>query len=154
MTRYICRSLLVTFLFAATLSRAAEHQITDALKTADDERVAATIASDKRRMDAVLAADLHYAHSTGAVDTKDSYIDLVTAGRLKYLSYHYEERKFTVLRPDVALMTARARIKSESAGGVSEGVLSALAVWRLEKGRWRFLAWQSCRIPDGAPAGK
>jgi len=26
-------------------------------------------------------------------------------------------------------------------------------VWRLEGGKWRFLAWQSCRLPEpAAPA--
>jgi hypothetical protein len=31
-----------------------------------------------------------------------------------------------------------------------DGVLSFLAFWREEKGRWRFLAWQSCKLPAAA----
>jgi len=30
--------------------------------------------------------------------------------------------------------------------------ISYLAVWRLEKGQWKFLAWQSCKIPPATPA--
>ena len=30
---------------------------------------------------------------------------------------------------------------------VMDAVLSFLAVWREEKGQWRFLAWQSCKLP-------
>ena len=29
-----------------------------------------------------------------------------------------------------------------------------LAVWREEKGQWRFLAWQSNKVPPPAPAAK
>jgi hypothetical protein len=29
-----------------------------------------------------------------------------------------------------------------------------LAVWREEKGHWRFLAWQSCKLPTPAPETK
>jgi len=28
-----------------------------------------------------------------------------------------------------------------------DSVLSFLAVWREENGKWRFLAWQSCKLP-------
>jgi hypothetical protein len=47
----------------------------------------------------------------------------------------------------MALMTGRVHIKATSATGASDGVLSLLAVWREEKGHWRFLAWQSCKLP-------
>jgi len=32
--------------------------------------------------------------------------------------------------------------------------LNYLAVWRQEGGRWRFLAWQSCKNPSPADAKK
>ena len=44
-------------------------------------------------------------------------------------------------------MTGRAHVKAESEGKAMDAVLSFLAVWREEKGQWRFLAWQSCKLP-------
>jgi hypothetical protein len=32
--------------------------------------------------------------------------------------------------------------------------LNYLAVWREEKGAWRFLAWQSCKNPPATGAAK
>ena len=32
--------------------------------------------------------------------------------------------------------------------------LNYLAVWREEKGKWRFLAWQSCKNPPPGDAKK
>ena len=117
------------------------------LRAADDERVAAIIAADHARLTAIFSDDLHYAHSTGAVDNKASYTEVLVSGRTKYIVYDYQERNFTFPAPGIALMIGRVHIKSTSAIGLSDGVLSILAVWREEKGRWRFLAWQSCKLP-------
>jgi len=122
-----------------------------AVTRADDERVAAFRAPTAERLAAVFSDDLHYAHSTGVVDTKASFIDVLTSGRTKYLGIDYTKREFTFPAPGIALMTGRARIQAQSATGTMDNQLSFLAVWRLENGRWRFLAWQSCRLPAPAP---
>ena len=35
---------------------------------------------------------------------------------------------------------------------MQESTISFLAVWRFEKGGWKFLAWQSCKIPPASSA--
>jgi hypothetical protein len=123
-----------------------------AVTRADDARVAAFTAPTAENLDAIFSADLHYAHSTGDVDTRDSFIEVLTTGRNRYLAIDYAKREFTFPAPGIALMTGRARIQTRSAAGANDNMLSFLAVWRLEEGRWRFLAWQSCRLPPPAPA--
>ncbi|HSI14205.1 MAG TPA: nuclear transport factor 2 family protein [Chthoniobacter sp.] len=143
---------LLAFLALAILPlRAADDA---ALKTADDERVAATMSGDRARLSAIYSDDLRYTHSSGAVDTKASYIDALTGGKLKYVGWEYQERNFTFPAPGVALMTGRAKVKVGKADGTAEMVLSFLGVWREEKGQWHFLAWQSCKLPDATPAAK
>lgn len=144
--------LAVALAFAVTPLRAADDALLKTLRADDDERVAAILAVDRARLTAIFSDDLRYAHSTGAVDTKASYIDALVSGRTKYVVIDYQERNFTFPAPGIALMTGRVRIKAASATGVSDGVLSLLAVWREEKGQWRFLAWQSCKLP--APVEK
>lgn len=146
---------LFAFLALALLPlRAADDTALKALQAADDERVASTIAGDRARLTAIYSDDLHYAHSSGAVDTKASYIDAITGGRLKYVSMEYQERNFTFPAPGIALMSGRARVKVAKADGTAEMVLTFLGVWREEKGQWHFLAWQSGKLPDAAPAQK
>ena len=94
----------------------------------------------------IFSPDLHYAHSTGVVDTKASFMDVLTSGKTKYIDIDYQGREFSFPAPGIALMTGRVRIKVEKADATLDSVLSFLAVWRLEEGRWRFLAWQSCRM--------
>lgn len=113
----------------------------------DDARVAAMKAADKGKLESLLSDELHYAHSSGLVETKAEFITAVTSGKLKYNGIDYEERHFTFPAPGVAMMTGRARVQAVSAKGPMDAVLAYLAVWRKEDGQWKFLAWQSCKLP-------
>lgn len=118
-----------------------------AVKAADDARVAAMRQPTKEKLEAIFSNELHYAHSSGTIDTKKSFIDVLTAGKTKYLDMSYEKRDFTFPAPNIALMTGRVRVKVESGTNKLDSVLSYMAVWRQEDGQWKFLAWQSCKLP-------
>ncbi len=144
------KTLITCLLLAGSMlgAGAAEESTLAKLAALDDRRVEATKAADRVGLEAILSEELHYAHSNGLVDTKDSFMELVTSGKTKYVEIDYEERKFTVPAPQIALMTGRARIVVQTHSGGMDVVLSFLAVWRQEAdGNWRFLAWQSCRLP-------
>ncbi len=149
-----CARFLFLLAIASAPLYAADDAKVTALKAADDERVAAIIAGDKDKMNANFSDELRYAHSNGNVDTKASYVDSITSGKLKYSMCEYEERNFTFPAPGIALMAGRAHFKAKSASGEMDAVLGFLAVWREENGKWRFLAWQSCRVQPPAPAAK
>jgi hypothetical protein len=122
-----------------------------AVIAADDARVAAFKKPTAEALEKIFSSDLHYAHSTGVVDTKPSFIDVLTSGKTKYVGIDYEDREWSFPAPGIALMTGRVRIKAVTADAPLDNLLSFLAVWRLEEGRWRFLSWQSCRM-TGDPA--
>ena len=118
-----------------------------AVKAADDARIATMRSPDRDKLTAIFSDDLRYAHSNGVVDTKGSFIELLGSGKTKYLGYEHKDRSITIPAPGIALVTGQARIQAESAAGKMDNVLSYLSVWREEKGQWRFLAWQSCKLP-------
>lgn len=125
------------------------------VRAADNERVAAILAADATRLDAILSDDLHYAHSNGRVDTKASYIESLLSRKTVYRKYDYQRRDFTIVSPEIALMTGRLGIEADNHGRLATLDLSVLAVFRKEAGRWRFLAWQSAQLPSpAAPAAK
>ncbi len=126
---------------------AAPDSVLDTVRQADDARVAATIAADRAKLSAIFSDDLNYAHSSGMVNDKAAYIDTIVSGHTKYFSIEYEQRKFTPGAPGIVLMIGRCHIKSANDGQPLDLRLNFLAVWRLEGGAWRFLAWQSCRLP-------
>ncbi|SDR92588.1 nuclear transport factor 2 family protein [Opitutus sp. GAS368] len=142
--------LLLLLTLAAGALRAAEDKSIAAARAADDERIAATLAADPARLAAIFSDELRYAHSSGKVDTKTSYVQALTSHNTVYESFKYQERTFKAAGPGVVLMTGRVVIHASNAGQKVVNDLNFLAVWREEAGAWRFLAWQSCKNP--APA--
>lgn len=143
--------LLLAFLFTLTCS-AAEHPELARVTAADDARVAAMLAPTREKLEAMLSPDLRYAHSNGQVDTREALVSSLTDGSATYSRYAYQERTFTFPSPGIALMAGRFDVKAVVKGNAAESTIGYLAVWRLEKGEWKFLSWQSCKIPPATPA--
>lgn len=147
--------LLLALAFTGSVATAAGKKsdpagrLEAALRAADDERIAATIAGDRARLEAIYSDDLHYSHSNGRADTKASQIQGLVSGANRYVNAEYKERTFTAAAPGIALMKGRVLMHTVNKTSGQKGVLDLvyLAVWREENGRWRFLAWQSCRFP-------
>jgi len=142
--------LLLLILCSAVLLRAADTDETAAVRAADDERVAAILAADGARLDAIFSDDLGYTHSNGKYDTKQTYMGALVSHQLVYHTYDYKERIFRIVAPDIALLRAHVLITSASNGQEVANDLSILAVFRKEAGKWRFLAWQSAKLPPAA----
>jgi hypothetical protein len=146
--------LLSCFALALLSLHAADDKIIAAVKAADAERVAATKAGDGARLDAIFSDELRYAHSSGHVDTKASYIKSLTSHNTVYETYDYKEQNFLPAGAGIVLMTGRVLSHTRNANGANELDLNFLGVWREEGGKWRFLAWQSCKNPPPTPAAK
>lgn len=139
-------SLIGSQLRAADAVSSLDPQLAS-LIAADEARILAMTKPDRDRLDAILSNELHYAHSTGVVDTKSTIMDSLLASRIRYLSFEYVERKFSFPTPGMALMSGQTRIKVETGTGTVDGLFCFLAVWRKENDVWRFLAWQSAKLP-------
>ncbi len=139
--------LLVLLSLASTALRAADEKLLAAVRAADDERLAATMAGDRARLQAIFSDELHYSHSNTKVDTKASFVDALASKKSVYESFEHKERVVVPAGPGVVLQHGRMLTSVRSASGVNKLDLAYLAVWRLEQGKWRFLAWQSCRVP-------
>lgn len=138
--------LLPGFALAVTPDPAA------AWRAADDARVAAMLSASPTQLDAVFSDELLYVHSNGAADTKASFIAALTGGKTQYRSIIYEQRDFREVVPGLVLVNGRCRVVVGSKEPFNDLQLSFLAAYRLERGVWRFLAWQSCRLPPPAAA--
>jgi ketosteroid isomerase-like protein len=147
-------ALLITALAPAAATAATASASIVAVTAADDERCAATQAGDRAGLAASYSDDLHYAHSNGKIDTKASQIEGVINGPNIYEKFEYKDRTFVPAGPGVVLMKGRVLVhmKSKTTGQKLVNDLNYLAVWREENGKWRFLAWQSCRNVPPAPS--
>ncbi len=148
-----------TFLLALTLAlgfvRLSAATDPAAWRAADDARVAAMISADPAKLAAAFSDELLYVHSNGKPDTKASFTEALTSGKSKYNAVTYEQRDFREVAPGLVLMNGRCRVLLGRAAPFTELNISFLAAYRVEKGAWRFLAWQSAKLPDPvAPAAK
>jgi len=139
-----------------SVGHAADDKLTAALRAADDARLAATKAGDRAGLEASYSDDLHYAHSSGKVDNKASQIQGILTSASGYEGFDYKERTFVPAGPGIALMKGRVIVNmiNKQTKVKTALDLNYLAVWREEKGKWRFLAWQSCRNPEPGAAKK
>jgi ketosteroid isomerase-like protein len=154
------RFLRFSCLFAAiplfAVLRAADDKLIAAVRAADDERLAATTAGDRARLESIYSDDLHYVHSSGKNDNKVSQIQGVTTGGNKYERFEHKDRTFVSAAPGIALMYGRVLVhmSNKQSGEKTTNDINYLAVWREEKGKWRFLAWQAAKNVPPADAKK
>ena len=137
---------VILLVFAVHLRAADLDKVITAVRLADDERVAATLACDLNTLKAIYSDEMYYAHSSGKVDSKTSQLEGIATGIYKYTKFDYKERTFTQIAPAVVLMKGSAILNLTRLNGEKIALdLNYLAVWRLESGRWKFLAWQAVR---------
>ncbi|HTU99672.1 MAG TPA: nuclear transport factor 2 family protein [Luteitalea sp.] len=143
-------------LFAASLSSAqpsspgkpgpATAPEAEAVKSAELARFKAMTSNDLKALNASLGDDLIYTHSNALVDSKASYVESISSGRLKYTTIEPRDLQVRVYGHS-AIITGAASITSTSNGTTSTNNLRFTDVWVLRDGRWQMVGWQSTRIP-------
>lgn len=108
---------------------------------------ASVVKQDFDALNKVLGDDLSYTHSTGAKDTKQTYIDNLKTGKAKYFLIEYDDLIARPLTKDTAVTMCKARVRTLNNGQPTDAKLSFLHVFVLRKGTWQLVAHQSARLP-------
>jgi ketosteroid isomerase-like protein len=137
--------IVAVALMSAATTRGADDEA--AVLAADDARIKALTGGDFAALAERLADDLRYVHSTGSVDTKASFLELVRSEKSRYTRYEPRERVVRFPAPGIALDSGRARLVVETADGPVDAEFHYLAGWRHDAGGWKLFAWQSARAP-------
>ena len=104
--------------------------------------------NDYALLDKVLAGDLTYTHSNGAVDTKDSYIGNLKSGKSKYVSIDYTDLKVQMLSKETAVTFCRAKVVTMVEGKHNPMSMSLLHVYKKNGKQWQLVAHQSARLAN------
>jgi ketosteroid isomerase-like protein len=119
---------------------------TDVLQ-ADDRRFDAMRKGDWAALDAVLADDLTYVHSTARLETKAEHLGNLKAGKPRYQGIVPRDRQARV-RGHVGIVNGVSEMHVENAGKEQRFTVRYLAVYAKAGDNWRMIAWQSTRVPD------
>src|SRR5215475_7310806 len=113
----------------------------------DRKRMTAMAEKDVATLNAVLADDLIYTHSSARLDTKQSLIGNMESGATVYTSVEPSDVKAQDLGSAVVL-TGSCRIGVMSGGRPNSFSVRFTDVYANKGGRWQMVAWQSTRLPE------
>jgi ketosteroid isomerase-like protein len=112
--------------------------------SADDRRFAAMRGGDWAALDATLADDLTYVHSTARLESKAEHIANLRAGKPHYRGIAPRERTVRV-HGGVGVVTGVSEMHVERDGKEQRFTVRYLAVYQKAGEQWRMIAWQSTR---------
>lgn len=113
---------------------------------AEDERYRAQTTGDFSSMESLFGSDLVYFHSTGAIDSKQTFIDSQRTGAVRYRKMNrFDEQVRTF--GNVAIVSGRARF--EVTAGGEDRIVNLLfhSIWEKRFGRAQFISWQATTLP-------
>ncbi len=113
----------------------------------DRRRMDALCKQDIPTLNALLADDLVYTHSSARVDTKQSLIGGIEAGTTVYTSIETSDVQAQAFG-DAVVLTGVARISVMSSGRPTSFGIRFIDVYANKGGQWQMVAWQSTRLPE------
>jgi len=114
---------------------------------ADDRRFEAMRKGDWAALDAALADDLTYVHSTARLESKAEHIANLRAGKPHYRGIAPRDRKARV-HGGIGLVNGVSEMHVERDGKEQRFTVRYLAIYAKAGETWRMIAWQSTRVPD------
>lgn len=107
--------------------------------------VQAVLNRDVAGLDRMLAPDLIYAHASGVVDTKSSYIDKIKLGKQVYRTL--EQRNMSVrLHGDAAVAHCWAHVTGVNPAGNFDDKVMMMHVWSKKPEGWKLVAHQTTKV--------
>jgi ketosteroid isomerase-like protein len=134
-------------LAAASLPISAHAESADevAVRKAIDDLTKAMMAADKAKLEALVADQLSYGHSSGKVESKAEFVGVIAGKKTIY-------KTITLTEPTVSVVgnSAIARhifaAEVEADGKPSSPKIGVMQVWAKDGGSWKLLARQAFRL--------
>ena len=138
------KKVLILFCLLAPMISFAQNE--ESLKEAELNRFKVMVAKDIPGLQAVLHKDLVYFHSSGAQDSKDTYIASIASGKSSYVSITPEEMQQRVYGK-TGINTGIVSILQQAAAGVQTTIrLRFTDVFVYADKRWQMVSWQSTKL--------
>ena len=93
----------------------------------------------------LVADDLSYGHSGGRVDTKDSFIGDLVAGKSDFVTITITDQTIKVVG-HTAIVRHALTADTNDSGKPGKVQIKILGVWQQQGGQWKLLARQAVRV--------
>ncbi|CAG2158247.1 nuclear transport factor 2 family protein [Cupriavidus numazuensis] len=123
----------------------AEDVVHRQILAADKKRVEAMIAADEAALIDILSDELIYVHSSGRKESRELYISKVLDGTYGYRSIVTTRRQLSFFG-DVVIDNGDSDVDIEVGGTLRQIANRFLMVWKREGGNWRLLRFHGSPI--------
>ena len=106
----------------------------------------AMLQADRGALERLVADQLSYGHSSGLVETKAQFVDVIANRKTLYKAITLSEPS-TVMAGDNAIVRHVFSNTTETGGKTASISVGILQVWQRQAGDWRLLARQAFRLP-------
>jgi len=124
-------------------------------QTADEKNVAAAVESlratmvdpDKGKLEALVAPELSYGHSSGKLDDKGSFIESLMTGASDFVSISLQDQTIRIAGTTAIVRHKLVGESADKAKGTTSPInLNVMTVWQKQGGQWKLLARQAVKI--------
>jgi len=116
------------------------------IRSAEKAWAEAVKARDFVALDRIFTPELIYAHASGAIETKQKYIDRLREGKQRYESITQESLK-TVPYGDSVVAHSLMRMTGVNDAGPFNDHVMMMHLWVKKSGSWRLAAHQTTKVP-------
>jgi hypothetical protein len=118
----------------------------EALLASNSARFTAMVRDDLPSLDTLLAPELTYIHSDGALESKAQFLATLKTGQLRYQAIEPTDLKAR-LYGDVGVVTGRSRMRVRVGSELLRFGIRFTAIYRRTATSWVLVAWQATRLP-------
>lgn len=116
------------------------------IRTAEKSWAAAVVKRDFPALEKIYTEQLIYAHATGALESKQQYLNRLRTGAQKYDSITHESVRVAPYG-DAVISHSIVRMIGNTNGTPFNDHVMMLHVWVKDGGAWRLAAHQTTKIP-------
>ena len=120
-------------------------KVIEAIRGLERDRFRAMVEGNGQQLDALLSDNVIYVHTNGKRESKQQFIDAITAGRRRYRQIEVQSQDVLPVGRETCVVTGRALIEMEANNGALLFPIAYTAIQTQEGGHWRLIAWQATR---------
>ncbi|SEA07768.1 nuclear transport factor 2 family protein [Paraburkholderia sartisoli] len=120
-------------------------KVIEAIRGLERDRFRAMVDGNGELLDALLSDSVVYVHTNGKRESKQQFIDAITAGRRRYRQIEIQSQDVLTVGNEACVVTGRALIEMEANSGALLFPIAYTAIQTQEAGHWRLIAWQATR---------
>jgi ketosteroid isomerase-like protein len=137
--------LCAAFAVSAAAGRAQSSDAARQVLAVEQARVEALDHGDIPALERIMADDVRYVHASGHVDTRESYLDGIRSGQLKYIFWKPEGLHVQMLG-NTAVLSGKYAVRANDLRvqkAPFDVQILVLSVYAKRGGRWQLVAYQS-----------